>query len=200
MKMLIKKQEKSKLNNLGFSLLELMVTVAIMAVMLGGSITTYRTVTRANVKKANSYINDEISIAREKAKTIAADEWVFMLEATGKTVNASVYKVISEENKGDVWTLMSVQALPQNVKISFTDSKGVNTIKIGNGGTDVKRLGIVFAPLTGKVKSIKTYSETGTVISTISMSGASYCDIVSQHRTKVKKVRIYYLTGKHIEV
>ena len=62
-------------NNKGFSLLELLVVVAIMAVLTGIISITYRTVNKSNVNKAASIVDDYLSLAREKAKTVSAYEW-----------------------------------------------------------------------------------------------------------------------------
>ena len=52
-------------NNKGFSLLELLVVVAIMAVLTGIISITYRTVNKSNVNKAASIVDDYLSLARE---------------------------------------------------------------------------------------------------------------------------------------
>ena len=48
-------------NNKGFSLLELLVVVAIMAVLTGIISITYRTVNKSNVNKAASIVDDYLS-------------------------------------------------------------------------------------------------------------------------------------------
>ena len=50
-------------NNKGFSLLELLVVVAIMAVLTGIISITYRTVNKSNVNKAASIVDDYLSLA-----------------------------------------------------------------------------------------------------------------------------------------
>ena len=45
-----KKYMKQLNRNAGFSLLELLIAVAIMAVLIGASLTTYRVVSKSNVK------------------------------------------------------------------------------------------------------------------------------------------------------
>ena len=51
-------QKQVQKNNSGFSIIELLVVVAIMAVFIGGALTTFLSVSRTNVKKSNSVIND----------------------------------------------------------------------------------------------------------------------------------------------
>lgn len=53
-----------KKNNKGFSLIELIVTMAIMAIVVTGSVSIYQYVSTAKVRQATSYIGDELTNTR----------------------------------------------------------------------------------------------------------------------------------------
>lgn len=196
MRMYSRIQEKKHHNNLGFSLLELMITVAVMAVMLGAGLTTYATVSRNNVKKATRYIDDNLSIAREKAKTIAAYEWNMTINASGDSVYVEVIKVTKVNDATFEKTVVNRNQLPSNVKVRILDSDN-NIIHIGNGSGDYKYASIVFSPLKGSVSKIYFDEDRNNFMI---LSGGA-CDIEAYYgNKKSKSVRIYFTTGKHSEV
>lgn len=189
-------QRKKHHNNLGFSLLELMITVAIMAVMLGAGLTTYRIVSRSNVRKATKYIDDYLTLAREKAKTIAAYEWNMTIDATGDNVYVQLVRVTQKEDGGLEETIMDRTKLPSNIKVRLIDAKDDKTY-LGNGAGDIKYASFVFTPLTGSVNKIyfnKDRSQNMDLKDGV-------CDIEAYYgNKKSKSVRIYFVTGKHMEV
>lgn len=196
MRMYSRIQEKKLHNNLGFSLLELMITVAIMAVMLGAGLTTYSAVSRNNVKKASKYIDDNLSIAREKAKTIAAYEWNMTINASGNSVYVEVIKIMKLDDDTVEKTVVNRNQLPSNVKVRILDSNN-NVVHIGNGSGDYKYASIVFSPLKGSVSKIYFDNDRNNFMS---LSGG-VCDIEAYYgNKKSKSVRIYFTTGKHSEV
>ena len=66
-------RQRQKLNkaigNRGFSLVELLVVVAIMGIMVGIASLSYVVVSKSNVKKTAGFIADAISECRERSMT-----------------------------------------------------------------------------------------------------------------------------------
>ena len=54
-------QIKKMNNNAGFSLVELIVVVALMGLLIGGSIITYYTISSHNINKAKGFIEDGLN-------------------------------------------------------------------------------------------------------------------------------------------
>lgn len=196
MRMYMQAQKKKYLNNFGFSLLELMVTIAIMAVLIGGSLTTYRIVSKTNVKKATKYIDDYFSLARERAKTIAAYEWNMTIDASGDDVVVQLVKINEKENGEFERTVLDTASLPSNIKVKIVDTRG-GTTYLSKDPRDIKTVSFAFTPLKGNVSKIYYNNDFNR---TISLEDGS-CDIVAYYGDKKSRsVKLYYVTGKHMEV
>lgn len=190
MKMVNELKENKHLNNKGFSLIELMVVVAIMAIMIGVGVTSYRTVSRTNVKKSARYVDDYLSLAREKARTISAYEWNMTIDATQKNPVVILVKIEKDDLDNLTVTQMSKETLPSNVKLSISDADG-NVTEIG-GSTGVKKVSIVFKSLTGTVDKIYFEGEADNL-----MTKSSFYDILCKYKSREQVVRLYDVTGKH---
>lgn len=180
-----------KRNNKGFSLLELMVVVAIMAILTGITTITYRTVNNSNVNKAASVVDDYLSLAREKAKTVSAYEWNMTISVGDKETLVSYVKKTMTPSGAVKEDIMDSKSLPKNVKFRIIDDAG-SEIKLE--GT-VSRISIAFNSLTGSVS--KVYFSDG---SSIDIKDKSYCDITAYYKNKSRSVRLYFVTGKHSQI
>jgi prepilin-type N-terminal cleavage/methylation domain-containing protein len=172
-------------NNKGFSLLELLVVVAIMAVLTGIISITYRTV---NKSKATSIVDDYLSLAREKAKTVSAYEWNMTISVGDDGTEVSYVKKAEKESDK---AKMDSKTLPKNVKFKIIDDKG-NEIRLDN---TINEVSVAFNSLTGNVA--KVYFSDG---SSIDIKDKSYCDIIAYYKTKSRSVRLYFVTGKHSQI
>lgn len=176
--MWLKRQQERQLNNKGFSLMELIVIVAIMAVMIGVASITYNVVKNANVTKAANSIDDLLSLCREKAMTNSAKEWKVVID--GK--NAKVIKVDAEGNETEIKS----QSLPSNVRVYVTEDGVTNY-----DATVDQPVSISFKLLSGEVASVYTPAVT------IKGSGTNCGIVVDYKEKKQSKVILYYATGKH---
>lgn len=180
-----------KRNNKGFSLLELMVVVAIMAILTGMISITYRTVNKSNVNKAASIVDDYLSLAREKAKTVSAYEWNMTISVGDDGTEVSYVKKAEKESDK---AKMDSKTLPKNVKFEIIDDKG-NVIKLDN---TINEVSVAFNSLTGNVS--KVYFSDGSSIDINGDNRKSYCDIKAYYKTKSRSVRLYFVTGKHSQI
>lgn len=172
-------QKKHQSSNKGFSIIEVIVVVAIMAVMVGVISITYTVVKKANVTKASRTIDDLLTNCREKAMTNSAKEWKVVID--GNTVK--VIKVDSEGNEIEIES----EAIPSNVNVYVVSDDGINRYDASSANP----ISISFKLLSGEVSSVYT---TGV---TIKGSG-SQCRIVSDYKNKKQStITLYYATGKH---
>ena len=94
-------------------MIELLVTVAIMAVMVGAMSITMNVVKNANVDKSSRTINDIITLSREKAMTTDAKEWVVRIDGN----SVSVVRVLSDGTEQTV----ERKELPSKVDVYVTE-------------------------------------------------------------------------------
>ena len=176
-------QKQIQKNNSGFSIIELLVVVAIMAVFIGGALTTFLSVSRTNVKKSNSVINDAMIFCKGKAMTNAAKEWKLVLSEH----EANVVKVSSD---GKVSTIKSY-ALPNKVDIFVNTSEESYAGKIGDDG-DYESVSIVYS---SKGSITKVYDENNN--SLMDKFGNTCCIVSKYKQSKSASIKLYFITGKH---
>ncbi len=158
-------------------MIELLVTVAIMAVMVGAMSITMNVVKNANVDKSSRTINDIITLSREKAMTTDAKEWVVRIDGN----SVSVVRVLSDGTEQTV----ERKELPSKVDVYVTEDNIAQYFAKDN------TVEITFKLLNGEVGEVRLSD--GTVISSGNM-----CSIVSIHKSKTSSVLLYYSTGKHV--
>lgn len=171
-------QRKHQLSDRGFSVIEVIVVVAIMSVMIGVISITYTVVKKANVTKAAKAIDNLLTTCREKAMTNSAKEWKVVIDGD----SAVIIKVDSEGNESEV----ASETIPSNVDVYVIADDGVSQYYASDNP-----ISISFKLLSGEVSSVYT---TGV---TIKGSGTQ-CQIVSDYKNKKHStIILYYATGKH---
>ena len=176
------KSDMKQLNrNAGFSLLELLIAVAIMAVLIGASLTTYLVVSKSNVKKASGAINDTLTLARERSKTIAAEEWNATIEASGDKVVVKLVKIVKDDEK----ILTDHLHFYRNGVTRF----------IGNKSGEYKKVSIVFETMTGAVKSVYYNGDRS---DKMDISKGKMQIISYYGDKKSSSISLFFVTGKHM--
>lgn len=163
-------------NNAGFSLIELMVTVAIMAVVIGLFTMTMYIVSNANARKAATEINSAIDVCREKAKTNYAEEWKIVVDKDKECV--SVVKVILDDKGNLVEEPVQTRSIPGNIELFFD----------GDLITEGGKIEVTFSTTTAEVISTNPSGLNGT---------NGYYAIGTQKSGGEYEVQIY-TTGKHV--
>lgn len=172
-----------KKNNAGFSLIELLVVVAIMAILMAGVVLTVLSAPSYNVKKAVEQIDDALTETRVQALS-KTDAWMEIkydstakkyqiVTSYGSTISLSGKMDIVYTTKDDPTTEVRVDAQP--LVLSYDRSSGA------------------FTPLI-KDSSLSGTREYYTVSSTEDM----YCDtILVKTDTKNYIFTLYKATGRH---
>lgn len=144
--MKIKSSEK-KLNNKGFSLIELIVVIAIMVALVGAVFASSSILDGSYVRDAESGIKDYITMARSKSMSVAAKEWYMTITKDGDMYVARLCKT-TEDGEDVVTTIVDEQELGKKVDITF--GKGASMTHI-DSTVDLK---IYFKRSTGSVDKV----------------------------------------------
>jgi len=118
-------------NTLGFTLIELMITVAIVAILVGVGVPSYQsTVQQSRINDASTLINSSLSYAKNTA--IAHNRTLYMTAAGNTlTLATGVFGLIDIINKTAITT-------DSNSNLSFTDPtvaitfRANGTVALGN--------------------------------------------------------------------
>lgn len=177
-----------KLNNKGFSLVELIVVIAIMAIVTGVAMATVSMLDSSYVEDAERGIKDYISLGRTKSMSVAAKEWYIAVGKEDKDYYVYLYKV-TEENSQNLTSLIDKKKLGAKVSISYGNDKD-NQFLIGQ-----TKLQMYFNPQTGKIaKVILDYDGNGTNDIPENNTGIGYIGIVRNDYDI--DLKVFFNTGK----
>jgi len=184
-------------HNAGFSLMELIVVIAIMAVLTGIGLVTYTIVNNANVQKAANAVSNLMSECRVNAKAKATTSWGLCIDYSDKSApTCTIYQ-------GDSATAYNYEPLTSGTSLTIyypvTDENGVivkNAIHIAPtaDGGDAQYVGVTYVKLSGKVSSVSVGT---TSISETTLPECDYYDFVFNKGSKTYSVRLYRTTGKN---
>ena len=156
-------------NNKGFSLVELIIVIAIMAVLVGVLAPAYlKYVEKSRVSKDVAAIDEvmgaiEIAMADETINTAVSAEKIVITGGTAVTFRSSSTNVLEKELATSIVSvnLTSNTLKGKHVAISVTNSAGVVEVKAATDVTDTA--------FTDAFNKLKTYTY-GTEASTIPVS------------------------------
>jgi prepilin-type N-terminal cleavage/methylation domain-containing protein len=182
---------KRKLNNKGFSLIELIVTIAIMGILVGAAVVTVSMLDSSYVEDAERGIKDSLSLARTKSMSVAAKDWYVAIKKESSEYYTYLYKVIEEVvEEGGVDTTVEKDILieKRNIGKKITIKYGVDkdSMRTVEGTNELE---LHYDSATGKIKEV-TYAGSPVTIS----SGLGYLGISRNDYNTVLKV--FYNTGK----
>lgn len=182
--------------NSGFSMVELIVTIAIMAILIGTAGLSYMIVNKSNVKKAAETIDDCFTLCREKAMTNSAEEW----NVTIKSGKVEVRKLTLDDDNNIQTEVVETRSLPSKVNIYITEPGTANEIYISGDEGDKESVSVSFKLLSGEVGKIYfDGNRDGEYMYPSSGSTSTGCRIVVDYKNKKSYcIELYYSTGRHI--
>lgn len=174
---MFKNNKQRKLNNAGYSLVELIVMMGIIAALIGVVSLSVTLIFSKDAEAMATIVNDELSDVRSMAMSVAGDfEYVLHTDASNPKGN---YVQIYKDG-----TLFRNYDLKKGVIITATNSSGA-TILDGSG--DVK---FTFDKANGSIRHINGTLPTNGDIYTIHF-------VASINNTKTKDVIVVPGTGRH---
>lgn len=170
-----------KKKNRGFSLIEIIVTIAIMAVITAGAVSIYSLINSSKLKSMAGKVNDAISNVRSDTLTKeGVYGYLMKYDNTEKCCTICLYK---DGNTANPYKKIS---LGKSGRYYVKDKSG-NTYYLDKN--DTNDLNLEFDKSDGSFKLIKSTSS-GTAID---MDNYIYVEYAG----KVKKIKLVKLTGKH---
>lgn len=171
---------KIKSNSKGFTLIELIVIIALMMILVGGAIVGISIISSGNAKKASQTIRSTLNEVRTSTLSIQA-EWQAKIYNEDGTYKISVYRDGEESSNATLGT---------RITITFKDSKG-SEIEL----KDNEELVITYKTSSGMLKSIE-YGEKDEVDESIKTEDSTNCKIVSSSNRGDYVIYLWYDTGK----
>lgn len=192
--------KKEKLNNHGLSLVELLVVVAIMAIVVGGVVTGISLFTNTYAKQAARGIEDFISTARTKATSIAADEWNVEISYDKKSgdFTYTLNKVtITKDDKGNEkrsYEVIEKQVYKGDLEVSFINGDDKDAAEVSLN-SEKNTLRLVFSQTQGSISDMRISGDT--LKHTIGQEPSDVIYFKINRGSYTKKIAVYTLTGKY---
>ena len=161
-------------NNKGFSYVELILVMAIMAIMIGVVTISVGTVSRANINRGAEKLESHLERARSNSMARGTDRGTFVL----KCENGGYYAYIGDPASADQTRELLVSA--GSVTVGYYVNNGSDMVTLGSGD----QLTIRYKASTGSFEPIAPDSD-------------EYCtSIVLMNGDKSRTVILHTATGK----
>ena len=186
--------ESQKVNkNAGFSLVELIVVVTIIAIMVGGSFAGFSMLARGDSKKAVKNISSQITELRTNTLSVAGN-WFAEIYKKDNTYRIDIKKkVLLADGITTSEELVSSTAIGSRITISYVDSVNTDN-KVIN---DSNKLVISFLQGSGKVGEVN-FIKSDLSIQPLKVSNSKSGEIIVKvnSSTTSNSLKLWYLTGK----
>ncbi len=186
-----RKKTTRQLNNKGFSMIELIVVIAIMALLVGLAALGIYTMVSGDTKRASKTISGEISSLRSNTLAIMGN-WQYEIVNDNGT-----YKIYTYKDS----VLQDYTNLGSRIHISYKASESANEVEIEKGDKII----ITFVQGTGKVDDIQMsrpakLDEATELNGANSVKGVGYCvfKMTTGGGRNAEDFKLYYETGKVI--
>lgn len=172
-----------KLNNRGASVIEMIIIIAILAVMLSGSIIAFSVLNSSSLKQATRSTKNMLEKTRTNTMSMVADEWSFVLENKDEKITAYIYKVYTDESGSTVTEVVQKEEFSVRVNMSMiSDGADVEIL-------DGEKVKVTFVPASGGVNEVVVagtkYTPTENMITFKFVSGK-----------KKNTVDLFFVSGK----
>lgn len=187
------KQEKigRQLNNKGFSLIELIVVIAIMALLVGVAALGIYTMVSGDTKRASKTISGEISSLRSNTLAVMG-QWQYEIVNDNGSYKLYTYKDGVEKDYNN---------LGSRIRVSYKASESASEVEIGKGDKII----ITFVQGSGKIDDIQKLhpaelNGASALDSANSVKGTGYCvfKMTTGGGKNAEDFKLYYETGKVI--
>lgn len=176
-----KKVHNRTIYNAGYTLIELIVVMAIMAIMTGGFAIGISLMFSRDAQSVAVILDDELAELRMLSMS-KAGEYIMTIHTTSDYSKDN--KIVIDD--GDVSTAPQEISLNKNVKITVEQKNGAGSYST-SGGEDIE---IIIDKGNGSVKTVRTAGTSGDIASGV------YVFSVSTER-KVATVTLVAATGRH---
>lgn len=186
--------KKRKLNNKGASLIELIITIAIMIIVIGGLTIGFSVITNTYAKRAANNLNDFLQTTRTKAMSVSADQWNMEISKNSDgdyviVINKVTFtKGKDEDDVVEIPEVFDRIIVGGDVKITYTNNGESVPIEID----DSHIMKIVFSLSQGSISDIRINKASLLTGSTTEDMGVF--DITSGSFSR--QIEVYYTTGK----
>lgn len=166
-----------KLNNDGYSLVEMIVIIGIMAAVIGVMSLSLKLLFSKDAESMATIVNDELSDVRSMAMSVAGDfEYVLHVDSSNPK---GCYVQINKDG-----SMFRQYALKKGITVTATDNAGTSII---DGSGDIK---FTFDKANGSIKQVNGASPTNGAIYQIHI-------IATINTSKTEDVYVVPATGRH---
>lgn len=183
-------QKKNNGSNSGLTMVELIIVIAIMAIMVAASSIGFSLLSHGDSKKAVGNLSAQITELRTTALSKAGD-WTAQLYKKDNVYQLDIKKTIKSLDPAIPNTVGTVSSTPIGSKIAISYKDSLDSEKPIDGDN---KLVISFKQGTGKVDEVRLTSISGKLNGDSSQSGTIIVKVNGTSNST--SLTLWYLTGK----